>query len=294
MNTERTANQRRTLIGVLGIPVAVMLVLIACDRSQTAECTPAESQTPIDTGQGTEYIDPQLWATLQHHADGTSGLPSTLTIALGWEWPDEDALFQMIEDAGGVRNERDDYIWQIPTESVLEIIQRPDVYYAEIPPSEGFDQRETATVEAAQAGPAWPPKEPMNSVLADVVKAYCLGIAAEQAAQYALFARGERVFVRVVIDDGDTREQVLAWLDARDIYALSRDNREDHDIAAYMPVAQIDHLAQAFFPLTYIMGEDYRGQGLALNRAHWPAEATEWEQAMIEGLLEAGTPQPDS
>ncbi len=300
-NTKETASRRSRLFGLVGVTALAILAFTACDSQQPngADCTPAkDDQIPIDIGQGTEYIDPQLWATLQRHANGDSGLPASMTMALGWEWPEEDAIFKAIEDAGGVRDGEDEYMWRIPTENILAILQRPDVFYAEIPPPEGFDQRATATVEAVQSDQRWPPTEPMNHVLADVVKAYCLGIAAEQAAQYALFSRGDSVAVRVVNDDAETKAGVRAWLDDRNIYAPNLDHRvdrspDDYDIGVLLPVAQIDPLAQAFFPKTYLIGEDHQGQGLPLDRFYWPAEAIEYEEAVTEPFLESyATPTP--
>ena len=248
-------------------PTATPTPTIAPTSTPTHAPTTTQ-QAIIDPGPGTEYIGPHLWALLQRQANGEDGLPSPLRIRLIDDITDEAALETAIEEAGGTA--QGDGVWEIPTAKALAIIQRPDVYYADIVP-------------VGQTDEAADPQ--LNETLADIASAYANGISAEQAAQYALFIRNGSVAVEVAIADASTEAEVLAWLSERDIYAPPvPGDRTDYDIAVLLPVGQIRPLAQAF-PAVWLYAESHLGQGLPLTRARWPAEVTAFEDEVVGWLL---------
>ncbi len=263
-----------------GLLTLALLVAVTAVSQPTVEAqSPPDGQSQqdvtVDPGPGTEYIDPELWALLHRQASGEGNLPSPLDIGLIYYIDDDGAISAAISAAGGLL--KSESVWQIPTDQVLSIIQRPDVHGAVI-------------VSADASGTA---SSQMNDTLADVVSAYRAGVPAKQAALYAFFIRGGSVTVLIDVPDSDTETEVRRWLSANTTYAppLDPGNGIPLRVAALLPVEQIEPLSQTF-PTVSLTAENYQGQGLPMTRSRWPQSALDYENWIVDVLLHG--PPPDS
>ena len=228
----------------------------------------AQQTTAIDPGPGTEYISPRLWAILQRQANGDSNLPLSLDVEFTYALASKKDVTSAIASAGGKRLMEG--VWQIPTNKTLGIIQRQDVYRAEL---YGF---------VVGQGESHAPR--MNGTLAEVVAAFKVGLPSAQAAKYALFVKGDGVAVRVGIPDASTEGKVRKWLTGKGLYVPTVPSRmrDGYNIAVLLPVNLIEPLLNAFPSITLFAAS--KGEA-PLNRAHWPQEAADYEQDMVSGLL---------
>ena len=178
----------------------------------------------IDTGKGTVFVDPELLAIITKHAAGDDRASGQLRVFLGWDETDIP-LNDFLIGQGGVR-ETDTYnpdflhanlIWRIPVESMLTVIKHPGVWSAELWEVGQTEQRE-------------PPRHPKLEKTANlVVTAWQLGVPAENAAQYAIFVRGDRVLVWIYAENGPDFEEMIAWLESQGIYILDKAKEPTRD-----------------------------------------------------------------
>ena len=90
------------------------------------------TRTIVDPGPGTEYLGPQLWGFLQRHVDGFP-VPPEIIIAIGHtEIGEEPAIGDFIESLGSMRVAP--HTWEVPSDKVLLVVQRPDVISVQIIP----------------------------------------------------------------------------------------------------------------------------------------------------------------
>ena len=253
----------------------------------------------IDTGKGTVFVDPELLAIITKHAAGDDRASGQLRVFLGWDETDIP-LNDFLIGQGGVR-ETDTYnpdflhanlIWRIPVESMLTVIQHPGVWSAGLWEVGQTEQRE-------------PPRHPKLEKTANlVVTAWQLGVPAENAAQYAIFVRGDRVLVWIYAENGPDFEEMIAWLESQGIYILDKAKEPTRDgygkvieysTGALVPVRVIAAATQREDVLG-IKAEGYRGQGLEMQRHYWPPETLWYEDALVNEFLpedqRTGQPRP--
>ena len=253
----------------------------------------------IDTGKGTVFVDPELLAIITKHAAGDDRASGQLRVFLGWDETDIP-LNDFLIGQGGVR-ETDTYnpdflhanlFWRIPVESMLTVIQHPGVWSAELWEVGQTEQRE-------------PPRHPKLEKTANlVVTAWQLGVPAENAAQYAIFVRGDRVLVWIYAENGPDFEEMIAWLESQGIYILDKAKEPTRDgygkvieysTGALVPVRVIAAATQREDVLG-IKAEGYRGQGLEMQRHYWPPETLWYEDALVNEFLpedqRTGQPRP--
>jgi len=157
----------------------------------------AQKIVKIDPGPNTAYISPDLWVVLQNQANGVDGTPATITMALAYK-PDADAnLTAAITSAGGTVKETG---VEIATSKALAIIQRPDVYHAELVGSQS-----TAVPR-------------LDDTLSDIVHALNGGISAEQAVQYAMYVKDNKALVKIDVAETATKAKIRKWLTDKKLY----------------------------------------------------------------------------
>ena len=72
---------------VLGI-IALAVFLTGSSDIEARPNPQSQPVTPIDTGANTAHLEPDLWALLQQHANGTE-VPATITVALRHAPPED-------------------------------------------------------------------------------------------------------------------------------------------------------------------------------------------------------------
>ena len=237
----------------------------------------------IDTGKGTVFVDPELLSIIAKHAAGDDRASGQLRVLLGWDETDIP-LNNFLIGQGGVR-ETDTYnpdflhanlIWRIPVESTLTVIQHPGVRAAELWEDGQTERRER-------------PRHPKLEETANlIVTAWQLGVPDENAAQYAIFVRGDRVLVWIYAENGPDFETLIAWLESEGIYLIDKVKEPTRDgdgnIIQYstggmVPVRIIAEAIQREDVLG-IKAEDYSGQGLEMQRHYWPPSTLQHEKAL--------------
>ena len=261
-----------------------MLVLlgVACLTSNPLQ-NEDQSPTVIDTGPGTEYIEPRLWGLMYRHAARQDGVPEELEIDLrGHRHVTlEVSLDQQIEEAGGAYI--GDAIFRVPTGAVAAVIQRPDVWWAALSPRPP-DTSVPASILSR-----------LEESLAMVVLAHSNGVPAEQAALAVMIANEGRVGVVIDAPDAAKQAQVQAWLSHQGIYMpppRGTASQTLHTIAAMMPVDQISPLMREFATIR-VDAFGYADQGLTISRMWWPQETRDLERNLVATFAgDAATPPP--
>lgn len=236
---------------------------------------PGTQRVPIDPGPGTSYIDPRLYGLLQRNADGLP-VPDNIAIVIvidgTWtDVPAEPPLDEFIESLGGETTGPD--TWELPTDKVVSVIQRPDVY------SVGMIQNDATNGERALPQ--------LDETLQDVATAYASGVHGERAVQYAMFVKGDNVAVGVKAPDADTIGQIRTWLGDRNVYVLPASSTQGispRHLPVLLPVNLITELVSAF-PHIYLDSATHRGQGLTLSRAYWTQETLDLENGIVAQYL---------
>ena len=172
-----------------------------------------------------------------------NGFPARL---LGWD-KTISPINEFIVSQGGVR-ETDTYnpdfpsahvIWRIPVESTLAVLQHPGVWSATL-----WDDGQTERRER-------PDHEYLNDTANLVLTAWHLGVTAENAAQYALFARGDSVLITMEARNRPDFEELITWLEAHEIYIIDKAKEPTMDglgnVSSYSTVALIPDQA-AIYP----------------------------------------------
>ena len=242
----------------------------------------------IDTGKGTVFVDPELLAIIAKHAAGDEGAPRQLRVRLSWDGLDIP-LNDFIVSQGGVR-ETDTYnpdlplanlIWRVPVKSMPAILQHPGVRAAGLWEDGQKERRER-------------PRHPKLEETANlIVTAWQLGVPAENAAQYALFIRDDRVFVTIHAENGPDLEALIAWLESQGTHIIDRakepttdgdGNVIEYSTAALIPVRVIAAAIQREDVLG-IQAENYSGEGLEMQRHYWPPEARWFEDTAVDEFV---------
>ena len=227
---------------------------------------------PIQLGDNTEYVGPDLWVILQRHAEGKT-VPASVEVGIGYRTDLEVAppLDEHIYTVGGERVS--EYTWRVPTSGALEIIQRPDLLH--------MAQPAEATKGEVDPYPT------MDDTLNNIVVAYEGGIEAEHAVRYAMFVWEDSVVLEMEAPAAATVGKIREWLSQQGVYVPSPSDftafSEDF-LIALVPVSRLTALAEAF-PNTYLSVSTIAGQGLPLDRAQWPVESLEFEKSVTTGFL---------
>jgi hypothetical protein len=254
----------------------------------------------IDTGKGTLLVEPELLAILATHAAGGNGSSGQLRVILAWD-DSTSATADFIISQGGVR-ETDTYdpdcpwadrIWRIPAESMLAVVQHPDVWTADLWKDGQKEQRQR-------------PRHPkLNRTANLVVTVWNLGVPAENAAQYALFPRGDRVLISMDVGNGPDFEELITWLESEEVYLLDKVKEPVGDglggvsvygTVALTPVSVIAAAAQRD-DVVAISAEGYSGQSAEMQRHYWPPQAVWYEDTWVDEFVpegqKVGRPKPD-
>ena len=244
--------------------------------------------TPIDTGANTAHLEPDLWALLQQHANGTS-VPATITVELRHAPAEDspDAPGQMTPTS--TPDALDDYMtsiaathvegttWTLATTNTLTVIQRSDVYGAELvtaTKSDGTAWTPTGSPYEDHAG--------LDDLLNDIVEAHHNGIGASQAGLMALYANADGVLLKVKTDNETQMDAIRSWLSAREVYVLPEtDAWVSSEIVLLLPVAQIVPLVQAFGTAQFSAIPLTDEPGLPMTRSRWTQDARDWENKII-------------
>ncbi len=253
------------------IPAALLIVLVFhlfCGAAQPGFAQGA----PVHLGDNTEYVGPYLWTTLQRHADGEA-VPDIVVVEIGYRTDLEvdPPLEEFIRSTGGERVA--EFTWRIPSGKALSVIQRPDLLYMAQPPEANEGETD--------------PYPNMDGTLDDIVVAYTGGIPAEHAVRYAMFIWDGSVVLEMESSDAATVESIRKWLTQQGVYVPPASDFaafSDEFLAALVPVSRLTPLAEAF-PATYLSVSTHAGQGLSLDRAHWPADSLELENAVVAQFL---------
>ena len=226
----------------------------------------------IDPGPGTTHIDPYLWGLLRRQAEGFPA-PDRVTVFIGsyTEFDINPGLDEFIASLGG--EQVAPHTWDLPTDQVLAVVQRPDVVEVETEPAPVSE-------------------EPFINIRPDdslhmVVAAFAYGVPAESAAQYAMFARDGSVVVGMNAPDAGTISSIRDWLKEKNVYAVpaSEDSGvAPNHLAVLLPVRYIKKLGDAF-PEVHLDSATHRGQGLTLSRAYWPQESRDLEDGIVARYL---------
>ena len=233
-------------------------------------------------------MEPELLALLAKHTAGGNAESPQLRIGLAWD-DSNSAAADFIISQGGVR-ETDAYeqefpwadrIWRVPVDSMLAVLQHPGVRAAHF--------WEPGQTELRQR----PDHPKLNETANLVLTAWNLGVPAENAAQYALFARGDSVVITMEARNAADFENLITWLEAEEVYILDRAKEPTMDgdgtvssysTVALTPVSVLAAAVQRDGDLA-ISAENYRGQGLELQRHYWPAEALFFEDTIVDGFV---------
>ena len=180
-------------------------------------------------------MEPDLLALLAKHAAGDNGASGQLRVMLGCD--DTTRAAEFIVSQGGVR-ETDTYdpdfpwadrIWRIPVESMLAVVQHPGVWSADFWEDGQTEQRQR------------PDHENLNDTANLVLTAWHLGVPAENAAQYALLARGDSVLTAVQAGIDTDFEAMITWLESEEVYILDKAKEPTRDaygnVSSYLTVA---------------------------------------------------------
>ena len=254
----------------------------------TVRQVPPPPVVGIDTGKGTLFVEPELLALLSKHAAGKKDSSRQLRVILAWD-DSTSATAEFVVSQGGVR-ETDTYdpdfpwadrSWHIPVESMLVIIQHSGVWSAQLWVDGQTERRQ------------WPDHEYLNDTANLVLTAWHLGVPAENAAQYALFARGDSVLITMEATNRPDFESLIRWLEAEEVYILDRakeptmdglGNVSSYSTVALTPVSVIAAAAQRE-DVVGISAERYRGQGLEMQRHYWPLEALWYEDTLVDEFV---------
>ena len=166
-------------------------------------------------------------------------------------------------------------------ESMLTVLQHPEVWAADFWEDGQTEQRRR-------------PDHPKLDRTANlIVTAWSLGVPAENAAQYALFARGDRVLITMEAGNNSDFESLITWLEAEEVYILDRAKEPTRDgdgkvvsysTVALTPVSVIAAAAQRG-DVVWISAEDYTGQEVEMQRHHWPLEALWYEDTIVDEFV---------
>ena len=234
----------------------------------------------IDTGPGTEFIEPALWGLLYRHATGDEGVPKQIEIDLVvHEGVITDvSLDDAIAHVGGVYVV--DATVRVPTGSIAALLQRPDVDWAYLAPG----AYETAVVPDVLSR--------SGGGLDVAVMAHSSGVPASEAALVVLGAKDGNVGMIIDASDAPTWKRVQTWLGDRNIYMPKQKGTghiTEHTVAAMMPVGEIVPFLTAF-DNAWIGAFSLQGQGLTISREWWPQETREFEEQLLDFFTSGAVP----
>ena len=263
-------------------PLAALALVIASITFVSWQPTDASAQqestsnTTIDPGANTIYIDPYIWGILYKNADGQT-VPENVTarVLVNPNITVPTTLSDQITDAGG--SHVGGAIWTIPTSDLLEVIQRDDV----------------TEVERHLDGPSgqvdrWPR---MNKTLKLVMESRRAGVPDNQAALHAFYAKSGKIVTNINIPSSTRRQQVATWLTNEGIHIPVGNKETDtyHSITVMLPVNRMETLLRQYDDIQ-LHAETLLGMELALDRSRWTQEARDFENFFIEAALGNITP----
>ena len=277
----------RLAMGCAVIAVIAIAVFFTGANETAARPNP-QSATPIDTGANTAHLEPDLWALLQQHANGTS-VPATITVALRHAPPEDspDAPGQMTPTS--TPDALDDYMtsisathvegttWTLATTKTLAVIQRSDVYGAELVTATKSDDTAWKPTDSSYEDHAR-----LDDLLNDIAEANHNGIGVSQAGLMALYANADGVLLKVKTGSETQIDAVRRWLSARDVYVLqATDAWVSNEIILLLPVEQVVPLVNAFGTAKLSATPLTDKPGLPMTRSRWTQDARDWEDRII-------------
>ena len=230
--------------------------------------------TSVSLGENTEYISPELWGTLQKHADGED-VPTNVIVELGTrsDITVTPVLSEYLTSINAVAIEGKKDTYRIPTASALSVVQRADVAVVIKPEPEG------ATGQVVTPGIL----SQLDDSLQDVVKAVDEGIDADEAARYAKFIANEYVLIAVNADNASTISSIRSWLMRRMIYVPPTPSDQvlaTNRMIVLVPADDIEDLVDEF-DTTYFESSPIKGTGLPMDRSEWEPDALAYVQAVV-------------
>ena len=261
------------------VQAVLLTLLVLCLLSGVAPRVHAQGE-PVQLGPNIEYIGPYLWAMLQRHADGEA-VPDFVVVAVSGRTDVEadPPLEEFIKFVGGEEVEK--YTWRIQTGHMLAVVKRPDAV--------GFAQPHELVENKPDRYPT------LGETLEDIIAAFEGGITAERAIWYALYVHGASVLVEMQAPDTNEVASIRDWLTGREVYVPPAEDFRafsDNFLAVLVPLELLAPLAEAF-PHTYLSAaSSVAEQLLPMDRAHWPPEALEFEEAVVALYLPEGQSPP--
>ena len=261
-------------------PTKNPFLLVPADTTPATVISPAPQvgSQPIDLGPSTAYISPKLWVILQKHSDGEI-VPLHNLVEFGFrtDIPSTTTLEEAIFSAGGTQTAQ--FTYRIPTTTLLTIIQRPDVINV------AHHTEDDGTPD---------PYPKMNDILKDVATAYAGGIAADNAAQYALYIHEDKILVALISEDDTTTESIRGWLTQNNIYVLPASEFASAPVGFLATLLPVEYLVplSTEYPNTFLNASTQVGQGLPLSRIDWPPQAQDYEREVVNQYLPNETPKP--
>ncbi len=205
---------------------------------------------------------------IRYSTGGT--VPDKVTVKLGalTESDLDQTLSDHIEAVKGRHIAGDQ--WEIPTASMLAIVQRSDVFHA------------TLAQNDPPAGHAQ-----LNDTLNDVTAAITAGIPASAAAQYAMYVRNDHPLVVVIAPNVATAASVQKWLEEQKVYVPEHQltaESNNRKFVLLLPADKVTPLV-AKFASVELRGDTYAGSMLPMTRGRWPQDSLELEKSVIEPYL---------
>ena len=240
----------------------------------------------IDTGENTWYVEPGLLALLLRHEAGDSEVPDRLRLYVAWfntqegDGPPTDRNPDKFIASKGRTSEEQDHVWTVPTEAIVPLLQLPGVYAV-------------AQWSEGQTKPRDPPSYPkLNEHLSPVMRAYELGIPAEQAAQYVTFSRGDQVMIRIESRNEQDKQSVIAWLESENIHIQEKQREPSRSVNIHW--AHVLLPGRLVIPATerpdvsFIRTEAFDSELPSMQRHHWTREVLDYVNAMVDIFVPEG------
>lgn len=182
------------------------------------------------------------------------------------------SLSDAVTSAGGVHVAGN--VWRIPTGKALAIIQREDVYRADL-------ESPTATTNPR-----------LDGTLNSIITALAGTVPAEAAVQYSMFTREDGVVVEAHVPTAKMATAVRNWAAQQGIYVPAATDVHDdaHNFAFLIPVDKIKPLmAYHTVDLSLTTGK-IEGHSAPLTRSRWSEDERKLEQTIVAPYLPGYVP----
>ena len=239
----------------------------------------SEGET-LELGPGTQDIHPELWGLLYDYARGIYMEHRGLTLAIG-ESDNSQAGESLDDFISSVRGqERDEGgSWYVPIDYVIQVVQRQDTETIDWlnPTGEVFFMTHILGEFADD------PLYERDDVLIKVLRASITGVPDSEAAQYSLYADGDRILVQADARDARNQKQIRTWLFGRGIYSIPSHptkRPDDFTVVAMVPVSELHSLMETF-DMVRFEAHDIRDYNLPISRAWWSDDSVQNEKSVV-------------